>query len=540
MLIKLNACDIIFLEDKLLTVKLTDKKSQKGEICMAQYLKQDSELGYIVDNADIEYSKFNNLRHVVLGCMLGDFDETGAYVVDKEIVQELISMPKHIVESMDNIEICQGELKLDKYISFMVTFEGNKATLSLIEKLNYEANFKLDSGIYSNIVETVLDEVETSGEINRNVLYTRWNIGSFGGNVIDIFSCDNSVLEKYFGIVNRFKYLLESNRILLDKEEELEEIEAEYANEMFEILKRYPKLEKEVVAQIKENLKNRKDALSINKPNFAKTFNEILDNAIQANIDKLDDKEKESFKTEQHNVVNNTNIKKQEVLDIEIVKNENTPNSIKIKTDSTETLKSVTELGTIFLDSNKKVVERLNQNTKQQETNNKNKLLKALNGIGVKAFIVGIPKVDAQNLVPEPVNNLVKAVVETKKVAKKAQVVSVVVKNPVTKKKKTTNNAINKTQNNKTTTTEKQSQKRYVSSLIAQKSEEGLDDEVVADTLSNEGILAIEQKLALKTVTNKDDTKAINKDLKNNPTKTQSNKLVNTTKADTEIISNSL
>ena len=167
-------------------------------------------------------------------------------------------------------------------------------------------------------------------------------------------------------------------------------------------------------------------------------------------------------------------------------------------------------------------------------------MLKALNGIGVKAFIVGIPKVDAQNLVPEPVNNLVKAVVETKKVAKKAQVGSVVVKNPVTKKKKTTNNAINKTQNNKTTTTEKQSQKRYVSSLIAQKSEEGLDDEVVADTLSNEGILAIEQKLALKTVTNKDDTKAINKDLKNNPTKTQSNKLVNTTKADTEIISNSL
>ena len=57
---------------------------------MAQYLKQDSELGYIVDNADIEYSKFNNLRHVVLGCMLGDFDETGAYVVEKEIIQELI------------------------------------------------------------------------------------------------------------------------------------------------------------------------------------------------------------------------------------------------------------------------------------------------------------------------------------------------------------------------------------------------------------------------------------------------------------------
>ncbi len=521
---------------------------------MAQYLKQDSELGYIVDSADIEYSKFNNLRHVVLGCMLGDFDETGAYVVDKEIIDELISMPKHIVESMDNIEICQGELKLDKYISFMVTFEGNKATLSLIEKLNYEANFKLDCGVYSNIVETVLDEVETSGEINRNVLYARWNIGPFGGNVIDIFSCDNSVLEKYFGIVNRFKYLLESNRILLDKEEELEEIEASYSNEMFEILKRYPKLEKEVVAQVKEILKNRKDALSVNKPNFAKTFNEILDNAIQANIDKLDEKEKEDFKTEQHNVVNNANIKKQEVLDVEIVKNENAPNSVKIKTDSTVTLKSVTELGTTFLDSNKNVVERLNQNTKQQEINNKNKLLKTLDGIGVKEFIVGISKVDAQNLVSDPVNNLVKAAAENKKVTNKAQAGGTVAKKTPVKKKATAkkkgttkNKDSNTKQSNATSATKKKSDRRYVSALIAKKAGSELEDEteeqeVFAETLSNEGVLAIEQKLASKTATNKDDTKAINKDLKNNLTKTQHNKLVNTTKADTEkeIISNSL
>ena len=40
---------------------------------MAQYLKPDTELGYIEDNADIECLKMNNLRHVILGCMLGDF-----------------------------------------------------------------------------------------------------------------------------------------------------------------------------------------------------------------------------------------------------------------------------------------------------------------------------------------------------------------------------------------------------------------------------------------------------------------------------------
>ena len=136
---------------------------------MAQYLKPDSELGYVEDMAEIEFLKFNNLRHSILGCMLGDFDELGSYVVSPEVVKELISMEKYIVETYDNIELCRSTLKLDKQISFIVTLEGNKATLSLIEKLNYEANFTLNSGTYSNINEYVLDTVETSGEVNRNV-----------------------------------------------------------------------------------------------------------------------------------------------------------------------------------------------------------------------------------------------------------------------------------------------------------------------------------------------------------------------------------
>ena len=175
---------------------------------MSQYLKPDSMLGYVEDSAQIECLKFNNLRHTILGCMLGDFDEVGAYVVSPDIVSELISMEKYLVQTYDNIELCKSALKLDKQISFMVTFEGNKVTLSLVEKINYEANFLLNSGTYSNINEYVLDSVETSGEVNRNVIYQRWNIKTTPSTIIDIFNCDDSVLEKFFGIVNRFKYLL--------------------------------------------------------------------------------------------------------------------------------------------------------------------------------------------------------------------------------------------------------------------------------------------------------------------------------------------
>ena len=87
----------------------------------------------------------------------------------------------------------------------------------------------------------MLDKVETSGEINRNVLYARWHIKLVPGDIIDIFSCDEEVLAKYFGIVKRFKYLLAANKTLLEKEEKLEEVEAEHISEMFKILKHYPK-----------------------------------------------------------------------------------------------------------------------------------------------------------------------------------------------------------------------------------------------------------------------------------------------------------
>ena len=362
---------------------------------MSQYLKPDSELGYIEDSAEIECLKFNNLRHSVLGCMLGDFNEVGNYVVKPEIVKELISMEKYIVQTYDNIELCKSVLKLDKQISFLVTFEGNKATLSLIEKMNYEANFAINSGTYSNINEYVLDSVETSGEINRNVVYDRWNISPFSGQVVDIFNCDETVLEKYFGIVNRFKYLLEANKILLEKEEELEEIEAEYTNNVFEILKHYPKLEKVVVETIKQTLEEKKDSVSVKKPFFAKTFNEVVENAIEKNISALEEKEKQEFEAEKRNSVLNLNIKRENVVEVEHqkddIENEISPANIFIKVPTTTQSKSITELGEQFVSIHKTVVDALakEQENKTNKKSEKDKLIATLVGAGVGALVGG-------------------------------------------------------------------------------------------------------------------------------------------------------
>ena len=96
---------------------------------MAKYLKQDSDLGYVEDSAEIEYLKFNNLRHTILGYMWGDFNSEGEYVISPDIQRELIAMKKYVVDTIDNIDICYSNIKFDKQITFMVTLEGNRATL---------------------------------------------------------------------------------------------------------------------------------------------------------------------------------------------------------------------------------------------------------------------------------------------------------------------------------------------------------------------------------------------------------------------------
>ena len=339
---------------------------------MAQYLKPDSALGYIEDTAEIEYLKMNNLRHTVLGCMLGDFDEVGNYVVSPDVVKELISMEKYIVEVYDNIELCRSELKLDKQISFMVTFEGNRATLALVEKMNYEANFAINSGSYSDINEYVLETVETSGEVNRNALYARWNIKTTQGNVVDIFNCDDSVLEKFFGIVNRFKYLLKANTILLEKEEALEEVDAEYANEIFAILNHYPKLQKQVIETIKVNLEEKKNAVSVKKPYFAKTLNEVVENAIQKNIGVLEEKEQKEFLQEKRNAVVTLNIKREDILDVEKTNhevedvNENVPKVVVVKTPQQE--KTVNEVAKEFVKETTNVQKRIEGKENNKES----------------------------------------------------------------------------------------------------------------------------------------------------------------------------
>ena len=337
---------------------------------MAKYLKQDSDLGYVEDSAEIEYLKFNNLRHTILGYMWGDFNSEGEYIISPDIQRELIAMKKYVVDTIDNIDICYSNIKFDKQITFMVTLEGNRATLSLVEKISFEANNKLNSGTYSNINEYILDEVETSGVVDKNALYRRWNISVVPGEILDVFHMDEDALAVYAGLTKRFKYLIKANEIFLNNEEKLEEIEAEYSVNLLGIIEHYPKLKKIVDAELKSTLTEKKDFIRIDRPNFAKTVNEIIEKVIENNINVLDEEEKKEFEAEKHNVQVEHNIKVQDTIDyktetIEIneehVGNEITAekkDKIVLETYREEEKQSIPELAQNNLQAEKQVVER--------------------------------------------------------------------------------------------------------------------------------------------------------------------------------------
>ena len=67
---------------------------------------------------------------------------------------------------------------------------------------------------------------------------------------------------------------------------------------------------------------NRTPVLLIDKPNFAKTFNELLENAIESNLNVLEEKEKQEFKTEKRNAIYLIKKDKRWFVDFDTVKSE--------------------------------------------------------------------------------------------------------------------------------------------------------------------------------------------------------------------------
>lgn len=264
-------------------------------MAVKKFVKLDCEKGYLDNKDDINYYATTLMRKVAFGKMLGDFDENGLYVINSKIVEELIKMPKVIVEVLEEADLIRSKVKADAFFHFIITIEDNKASFKLLEKIPYQSNRDFNSGVYSNINEYVLDEVIIPDkDFNRNALYEKYNISTEDdGEVLSIFDMDELSLALYYNIIEKLKidYLVQNELML--KEKELENIEADYFEEILALFDEYKEFGNSVITSVKSDLAEKHSFVIASKPFFQRTVNEIMDSYIDFYIQELSPEQRE-------------------------------------------------------------------------------------------------------------------------------------------------------------------------------------------------------------------------------------------------------
>lgn len=289
-------------------------------MAVKKFVKIDSEKGYIDNKDDINYYISNLMRKVAFGKMLGDFDENGLYVISKKIVEELIKMPKVIVEILEDSDLIRSKVKADAFFHFILTVEDNKASFKLLEKIPYQSNRDFNSGAYNNINEYVLDEVIIPDkDFNRNALYEKYNISTDNdGEVLSIFDMDELSLALYYNIIEKLKvdYLVQNALIL--KEKELEGIEADYFESILGVFEEFKEFGDKVTASVKKDLAEKHNFVIISKPFFQKAVNEVLDSYIDFHIQEMPIEQREEILSRVRAIKDNYYQKFKEIVPIEI------------------------------------------------------------------------------------------------------------------------------------------------------------------------------------------------------------------------------
>ena len=266
-------------------------------MAVKKFLKFDSEKGYLEDKDDINYYATSQMRKVAFGKMIGDFDENGLYVINEKIVEELIKMPKVIVEMVEDADLIRSKVKADTFFHFILTVEDNKASFKLLEKLYYQSNRDFNSGVYSNINEYVLDEmIVPDKDFDRNALYQKYNISTENdSDVLSIFDMDELSLALYYNIVEKLKtnYLVQNELIL--KEKELEALEADYFESVLGALTEFEEFGAKVTSALQDDLAEKHSFMIISRPFFQQAVNEVLDSNIEQYINTLSPEQRESF-----------------------------------------------------------------------------------------------------------------------------------------------------------------------------------------------------------------------------------------------------
>lgn len=109
-----------------------------------RYARADVHGGYLYNKSEIDYFKQTQALDVVSNLMLGDFNKKGLYMINEEVIKELVKLKKVYQYSFGSTTFCQSMNDVGGYgkIDFAIKIRSNNqngittATLQLLETID--------------------------------------------------------------------------------------------------------------------------------------------------------------------------------------------------------------------------------------------------------------------------------------------------------------------------------------------------------------------------------------------------------------------
>ena len=244
------------------------------------YIRLDSDNGVLTNEEDIFYYKATQDVEIISNYLLGDFNEDGEYIINEDIIEELVEIPKGVTNEFSNMFFCVSHVVTD-YVEtekFVVKTRYDDEDPSIkISTLEVLEDIKKVEGYIVNSLSTPIAEfVDFAGDNYKEKMFNAFNI-------IDKDQLSNSQIDKFaHGQISlRRKFVASIEKIC---NPQLEEVHKQAYLKKLEILKKSGKVGEDTIKLFEDRLKNK--PIIATKNNY-KALNELLDSVIEVHKEQL-------------------------------------------------------------------------------------------------------------------------------------------------------------------------------------------------------------------------------------------------------------
>lgn len=123
-----------------------------------KYRRPDTEGGYIFDKQDIDYYRATQKHDVVDNLLLGDFNMVGSYVVNNNLIKELVKMQKVYQDTFGKAIFCESYKTFDNQsIKFRLNILHNTPRGKVTASLELLEEIERANGYYKNTNSVLID-----------------------------------------------------------------------------------------------------------------------------------------------------------------------------------------------------------------------------------------------------------------------------------------------------------------------------------------------------------------------------------------------